>query len=121
MAFETLKESILETDANVKGYIESSEAYIKLKSFKALMIGIVFITKTLIIGALMCIALIIFSFAVAFKLSQIFENTFYGFLTVGAFYVLVILLIYIFRSQLNAPLIRKFSNYYFSKDDTKQL
>lgn len=40
------------------------------------MIGITFITKTLIIGALVCIALIIVSFAIAFKFAQILENTF---------------------------------------------
>ncbi|WP_179338431.1 hypothetical protein [Winogradskyella ludwigii] len=119
MAFEALKESILETDDNIHGYIKSSEDYIKLKSFKALMIGIIFITKTLIIGALSSIALLVISFAIAFKLAQILENTFYGFLIVGLFYVLVVILIYVFRTKLNTPLIRKFSNYYFTKDDTK--
>ncbi len=119
MAFEALKESILETDVTINSYIKSSEEYIKLKSFKALMIGIVFITKTLIIGALVCIALLIISFAIAFKLAQLLENTFYGFLIVGLFYVLVVILVYLFRAKLNAPLIRKFSNYYFAKDDTK--
>ncbi|WP_178985545.1 hypothetical protein [Winogradskyella helgolandensis] len=119
MSFEALKESLLETDVNIHGYVKSSEEYIKLKSFKALMVSIVFITKALIIGALSSIALLIVSFAVAFKIAQMLENTFYGFLIVGLFYVLVIVLTYVFRAKLNAPLIRKFSNYYFSKDDTK--
>ena len=102
MAFEEFKESILKADVNFHGYIESSEEYIKLKSFKALMIGVLFITKTIIIGALI-------------------DNTFYGFLIVGAFYTIVVVITYLLRSRLNGPLLRKFSNYYFSKDDTKKL
>ncbi|WP_340155105.1 hypothetical protein [uncultured Winogradskyella sp.] len=121
MAFEEFKESILKADVNFHGYIESSEEYIKLKSFKALMIGVLFITKTIIIGALIGITLLIFSFAFAFKLAQVLDNTFYGFLIVGAFYTIVVVITYLLRSRLNGPLLRKFSNYYFSKDDTKKL
>ncbi|SDH30732.1 hypothetical protein [Winogradskyella thalassocola] len=119
MAFEKLKENVLETDVNIHGYINSSEDYVKLRSFKALMISITFITKTLIIGALTCITLLIVSFAIAFKLSQVLQDTFYGFLIVGLFYVLVVMLVYVFRNKLNSPLIRKFSNYYFTEDETK--
>ncbi|WP_299107708.1 hypothetical protein [uncultured Winogradskyella sp.] len=121
MAFEEFKENLLQADVNIHGYIESSEEYIKLKSFKALMIGVLYITKIIIIGALLGITLLILSFAFAFRLAQVLDNTFYGFLIVGGFYALVALITYVFRSKLNGPLLRKFSNYYFTKDDTKKL
>lgn len=121
MAFEEFIENLVKADVNIHGYIESSEEYIKLKSFKALMIGVLYITKVIIIGALLGITLLIFSFAFAFKLARVLDNTFYGFLIVGAFYIIVVLVAYVFRSKLNGPLLRKFSNYYFTKDDTKKL
>jgi hypothetical protein len=119
MAFKALKENVLEADVNIQEYLKSSEDYIKLKSFKVLMLCITYVSKVLIIGSLISISLLIISFAVAFRLAQILENTFYGFLIVGLFYVLVVILVYLFRDKLNGPLLRKFSNYYFIKDDAK--
>lgn len=119
MAFEKLKENVLDTDVNIHAYIKSSEDYIKLKSFKVLMLGVTYITKVIVIGALVCIMLLILSFAVAFRLAQILDDTFYGFLIVGLFYVLVVVVVYFFRNKCNAPLLRKFSKCYFIKDDTK--
>ena len=119
MAFEKLKENVLEADVNIQAYLKSSEEYIKLKGFKVLMIGVTYITKVLIIGALACMAILILSFALAFRLAQVLDNTFYGFLIVGIFHVLVLILFYLLRDKLNSPLLRKFSNYYFTKDDAK--
>lgn len=110
MAFEKLKENVIETDVNIHAYINSSEDYIRLKSFKVLMLGVTYITKVLIIGSLVCITLLMLSFALAFRLAQVLENTFYGFLIVGLFYVLVVMLVYFLREKFNGPLIRKFSN-----------
>ncbi|WP_111707688.1 hypothetical protein [Lutibacter citreus] len=119
MAFEKLKENVLETDVNIHGYIKSSEEYIKLKSFKVLMLGVTYITKMLILGALVCMSLLILSFAAAFRLAQVLDNTFYGFLIVGLFHVLILILVYFLRDKFNGPLLRKFSKYYFIKDDAK--
>ncbi|SDS24082.1 hypothetical protein SAMN05216503_2423 [Polaribacter sp. KT25b] len=119
MAFKELKENVLEADINIQEYFKNSEAYIKLKSFKVLMLCITYMSKMLIIGVLVAMSLLIISFAVAFRLAQVLENTFYGFLIVGLFYVLVVLVFYFFRDKLNRPLLRKFSNYYFINDDVK--
>lgn len=119
MAFEKLKENVLDTDVNIHAYIKSNEDYFKLKIFKVLMLGVTYITKVIVIGALACIMLLILSFAVAFRLAQILDDTFYGFLIVGLFYVLVIMVVYFLRDKFNGPLLRRFSNYYFIKDDAK--
>ena len=99
MAFEKLKENVLDADVNIHAYIKSSEDYIKLKSFKVLMLGVTYITKVIIIGALACIMLLILSFAVAFRLAQILDDMFYGFLIVGLFYVLVVVVVYFLRNK----------------------
>ncbi|QRM90803.1 hypothetical protein FG167_16660 [Lacinutrix sp. WUR7] len=119
MAFEKLKENVLDTDVHIHAYLKSSEDYMKLKSFKVLMLGVTYITKVIVIGSLACITLLILSFAVAFRLAQILDDTFYGFLIVGLFYVLVVMVVYFLRDRFNGPLLRKFSKCYFIKDDTK--
>ncbi|MBJ2175691.1 hypothetical protein JBL43_15670 [Aureibaculum sp. A20] len=115
MAFEALKENLFEADINIQSYAKSSEEYIKLKSFKALMIGITFITKLLIISALVGMSLLLLSLALAILLGEILNNLVLGFLIVGLFYALVGLIAYFLRNKLNAPLLKKFSNYYFKK------
>ena len=119
MAFEKLKENVLDTDVNIHAYLKSSEDYIKLKSFKVLMLGVTYITKVIVIGALTCIMLLILSFAVAFRLAQVLGDTFYGFLIVGLFYALVVMVVYFLRDKFNGPLLRKFSKCYFIKNDPK--
>ncbi|WP_117880432.1 hypothetical protein [Aureibaculum luteum] len=115
MAFEELKENLFEADVNIQSYIKSSEEYIKLKSFKALMIGITFITKLLIVSALVGIALLILSLALAIFFGEVLDNLVFGFLIVGLFYALIGLLTYFLRNKVNSPLLKKFSNYYFNK------
>ncbi|WP_452229139.1 hypothetical protein [Lacinutrix sp. MEBiC02404] len=119
MAFEKWIENVLETDVHIHSYLKSSEDYVKLKSFKVLMLGISYLTKVLVIGALVCITLLILSFALAFKLSQVLDNTFYGFLIVGLLYIIVVLVVYFLRDCFNGPLLRKFSKKYFITEDEK--
>ena len=115
MAFEELKENLFEADVNIKSYAKSSEEYIKLKSFKALMISITFITKLLIISALVGIVLLLLSLALAIFLGEVLDNLILGFLIVGLFYALIGLLAYFLRNKVNSPLLKNFSNYYFNK------
>ncbi|MCF6295357.1 MAG: hypothetical protein L3J25_06675 [Flavobacteriaceae bacterium] len=115
MAFEELKKSLLEVDINVRSYIESNKEYYQLKGFKVLMKGITSLTKLLLVGSVVLLAMLFLSFAAAFGIGQALDNTFYGFLIVGAFFVLVSIILYLLRNKLDKPLLKKFSKYYFDK------
>jgi len=115
MIFEELKESLFESNSDIHSYIESSEDYIKLKSFKVFMKGITYMTKIIVIGTFFFIALLIVSMAMSFELGKVLGNTFYGFLIVGVFHLFIGILCYFLKDKLNKPLLRKFSKFYFDK------
>ncbi|AKA34224.1 hypothetical protein [Flagellimonas lutaonensis] len=113
MAFEELKSDLMEAEADMRSYLKHSEEYIELKIFQVFMKSVASLAQTLLVGATVFLALLLLSFAAAFGLGQLLQNTFHGFLMVGGFYVLVALLCYLFRNRLNGPLLRRFSEFYF--------
>jgi ABC-type multidrug transport system fused ATPase/permease subunit len=115
MAFEEIKEHLSEADQDFRSYLETTKEYYHLKTFKVLMKGINALIKALLLGAISILALFMFSMAMAFGLGQLLENTFYGFLLVGIFYLLIGICVYIFRNRLDGPMLRKFSEIYFDE------
>ncbi len=113
MAFEELKENLSEADTNVRAFVEHSREYYQLKTFKVLMRAVTSLIKMLLLGAIALLALFILSFAAGFGIGQALGNTFYGFLCVGLFYVLIGIVVYVFKDKLNKPLLEKFSEFYF--------
>lgn len=115
MAFEELKEGLYEAEASTKSYLESAGEYYKLKGFKFLMKGITSFSKIIMIGVVIFLALLFLSFAASFGIGQVLDNTFYGFLCVGGFYVLIGIILYFVRQKLDKPLLKKFSEFYFDE------
>ncbi|MBT8297424.1 MAG: hypothetical protein KJO52_03745 [Maribacter sp.] len=113
MALKELKRDLAEADVDVRSYLENSEEYFKLKIFKALMRAVTAFTHTVLIGAIVLLALFILSLAASYAIGNAMDYTYEGFIVVGLFYGVVALLCYIFRDRLDRPLLRKFSNYYF--------
>lgn len=113
MVFENLKKDLAEADADVRSYLENSEEYFKLKSFKIFMRAVTVTVKTALIGSIGAIALFILSLAACYGIGEALGNTSQGFLIVGLFYVLLGIICYILRDKLNAPLLKKFSEIYF--------
>ncbi len=113
MVFEELKKDLMQADADVRSYFQHSEKYVELKIFQVFMKSVVSLGQTLVVGAIVFLAVLLLSFAIAFGLGQLLQNTFHGFLIVGGFFVLLGLLCYVFRNKLNGPLLKMFSNYYF--------
>lgn len=115
MAFDNIKESISDAEANARSYLEISGEYYKLKGFKFLMRGITSFAKILVVGTVGLLALLFLSLAASFGIGQALDNTFYGFLCVGGFYVLMGIILYLIRERLNKPLLKKFSEFYFDE------
>lgn len=105
----------METDVYMRSYLEKSEEYFKLKVFKIFMRTIASFAQTLFVGTIMLMALMLLSLAASFGIGNALDSTFQGFLIVGLCYVIVGILCYIFRDKLNAPLLRRFSGYYFDE------
>lgn len=113
MAFEEFKQDLMGAEADMRSYVKNSDEYLRLKIFKVLMRHVTEITQILVISIGFVFALLFLSVAAGLALSEALDSYFGGFILVGSFYVLVGILLYIFREKLNAPLLKKFSKYYF--------
>lgn len=113
MAFEEFKEDLMGAEADMRSYIENSDEYLRLRLFKVVMHHLTGITQFFLIGIGFIFALLFLSFAACLALSEMLDSYFSGFIIVGGFYIFVGILFYVFREKLNAPILKKFSKYYF--------
>ncbi len=113
MAFQELKQDLIEVEADMRSYMDSSDEYLKLKIFKVLMRSLTSSVQFLLIGIGLVFALLFISFAASLALSETLDSYYGGFLIVAAFYTLIGILLYVFREKLNAPILKKFSKHYF--------
>jgi hypothetical protein len=113
MAFDELKKDLTEADVDVRSYIELSREYLELKIFKVLMRFLTSSLQAVLIGLGIVFVLFFLSLGASLAICEILDSYYLGFVLVGAFYVLISILLYIFRKRLNGPLLRKFSSFYF--------
>ena len=113
MALEEIRENLAEVDSDIRSYIENTGEYYKLQGFKIGMRSITSFAKMLMLGSIALLALFMLSFAAAYGIGLWLENTFFGFLFVGLFYILMGIIFYLYRNLLDRLMLRKFSEYYF--------
>jgi hypothetical protein len=116
MAFEELKQDIMEVNADIKSYLANSEEYLRLKLFKLYMVSLTSFAQILVLGALLLVAVIFLSTAASIALGYWLDNTLYGFLIVGLCYTALWTLVFIFRERIERPVIRKFSKHFFDQE-----
>jgi len=115
MALNELKKDLMEADANIRSYLEHSDEYLKLQVFKVFMRFLTTSLQTILVSVGIIFVLLFISLGASMALCEALDSYYLGFLLVGGFYVLVSILLYVFRKQLNRPLIRKFSTLYFNE------
>ncbi len=115
MAFEEVKENFSEAEASARSYIESSRQFYKLKGFKVLMKAVMVFVKIASVSIMLILALLFLSISAAFWIGSELDKTSLGFLIVGGFYLLLGVIIYLFRHSLRKPLLKKFSEFYFDE------
>lgn len=114
MALEDLKKDLMEADADMRSYLESSEEYVKLKVFRVLTGSLTNVAHVILVGSMLILALFMFSLGASLAINQILDSFYIGFVIIGLLYVLIAGLCYIFREKLDRPIIRKFSKHFFS-------
>lgn len=115
MVFEELKHDLMEAEADMRSYFENSEEYLELKVFKVLMQFLASSLKSVLVSLGVLFAILFLSLGLALALCEALDSYYLGFIVVGAFYVLMSIVIYIFRNKLNGSIIRKFSTLYFDR------
>ncbi|MFB0903773.1 MAG: phage holin family protein [Nonlabens sp.] len=96
-------------------YIESSVSYHKLDLFKKVMKAVVFSSYKIILGFFSFLALLFLSLATAIYLGEFLESLALGYLIVGCFYIiLVIILSFFLKKVLENALVKKASIQFFN-------
>lgn len=118
MAFETIRYRFREVSERLGDYAESTGSYYKLKLLKILSKTTVSILSFIIFGGLFLFVLLFLSIGAAFWLGTYFEFVYAGFLLIGAFYGLLVLLMFIFgRRIIEQKIVSNFSDLFYDDED----
>jgi len=115
MAFKALKKDLVDVNIDMRSYLENSEKYLKLKTFKVLMKMVTAGAQTAVIGAILLIALILLSLGASLAINEALDSLYYGFLIIGLFFIVIAIVCYFFRGTLNRPLLQNFSKHYLDR------
>ncbi len=112
--FDNLKDDTKGFSDNVQAYIENRLNYLKLDAFKKTMLGITALIKIIVICVLGLISFFFLSIAIAIWLGETLGNPSYGYLIVGGFYILLIVLVLLFAKKIIEKLVlQKFAKLFF--------
>jgi sterol desaturase/sphingolipid hydroxylase (fatty acid hydroxylase superfamily) len=94
-------------------YVKKTEEYYKLKVFQQISVSISFITRGLIIGGVLFLAIFFLAFSLAFALGQWLENFALGYLIVAGLLIVTTLILYYNRHIINKKIIQALSSKFF--------
>lgn len=115
MAFnEELKNNLHEMKSEAKAYLETNVDYYSLLGFKVVSKATGFIFKIFALSLFAVLSLFFLSFAAAFAIGKALDSNTLGFLIIGAFYIVVALVVYSMRKvMIDIPILKKFSRIFF--------
>lgn len=110
-------ESIKDTSGKMadvgETYVKKTEEYYKLKVFQQITVSISFVTRGLIIGGVLFLALFFLTFSLAFAIGQWLDNLALGYLIVAVFFFIVTIILYYNRHVINKMIIQTLSSKFF--------
>lgn len=116
MAFEEIKENAEDLKRQTKELIDANLKYYKLWGFKLLMKSTTMMLKMFLLAIMLVIVTIFFSIAAALGIGYALDNLAYGFLIVGAVYLVAAILIYYVQDKIvEGPILAKFSKIFLKK------
>lgn len=113
MDVEDIKNSLSDSQEAARDYLESTAEYYKLRTFKFVMKAFIALVLVLFLGTIGLMALFFVSVAASLAIGESTGDEMSGFLIVGGVYLVIGILAYVFRSRLEAPVLRNFSKHYF--------
>lgn len=118
MAFEKMTDSLQQVVDRIEDYGSSTAEYLKLRLFKSAMKFSTALVNMLILGFISFLFLMFISIGGALYLSSVIGNPFAGFLIVGSFYLLILLLVLFFgKGFIEQKMLLKFSDLLIDEDE----
>ncbi len=116
MAFESLKNQIVEIQSDSEKALESNIRYYKLWLFKTLTRSLTEFTKIFVFGSVAFLVFLFVAIGGAFALGEYLNDNALGFLIVGGIFLVILILIFILKkSIIEKPLLSKMSEIYFKE------
>lgn len=115
---KSISENFSEFSNATQDYIESTINYHKLDLYKKGTKGAVTISYNLILAFFLLIALLFLSVAASIAIGKALDNVALGYLIVGVFYLLImIVLIFTLKKKLETLILRKTSKQFFNTNE----
>ncbi|HLW31262.1 MAG TPA: hypothetical protein VKX40_03300 [Aequorivita sp.] len=118
--FKDLTDSLNKISDKIEDYGLSTAEYYKLRLFKSIMKGSISLVNLLVYGSLFLFVLVFLSIGAAFWLGTFFEDVYVGFLLIGAFYGILLFLMFVFgRKIIERKMLYNFSGILYDEDDVE--
>ena len=114
MSFHSIKESFEEVPTKATDALDAQVAYYKLFLFRFIAQSSTGLITFFIVAFASLLVLFFLSFAIAYAVGEALGSNALGFAIVGAFYILIAIMVLAFRKKLiERPLLEKLSEIYF--------
>ena len=114
MSIHSIKESFEEVPTKANSALDSQIAYYKLFIFRFMSKSSYALVTFFIVAFASLLVLFFLSFAIAYAVGEALGSNALGFAIVGAFYILIAIMVLAFRKKLiERPLLEKLSEIYF--------
>ena len=114
MSIHSIKESFEEVSTKANSALDSQIAYYKLFIFRFIGKSSYALITFFIVAFVSLLVLFFLSFAIAYAVGEALGSNALGFAIVGAFYILIAIIVLAFRKKLiERPLLEKLSEIYF--------
>ena len=114
MSIHSIKESFEEVPTKANSALNSQIAYYKLFIFRFIGKSSYALITFFIVAFVSLLVLFFLSFAIAYAVGEALGSNALGFAIVGAFYILIAIIVLAFRKKLiERPLLEKLSEIYF--------
>ena len=117
MSIHSIKESFEEVPTKANSALDSQIAYYKLFIFRFIGKSSYALITFFIVAFVSLLVLFFLSFAIAYAVGEALGSNALGFAIVGAFYILIAVIVLAFRKKLiEKPLLEKLSEIYFKAE-----
>ena len=117
MSIHSIKESFEEVPTKANSALDSQIAYYKLFIFRFIGKSSYALITFFIVAFVSLLVLFFLSFAIAYAVGKALGSNALGFAIVGAFYILIAVIVLAFRKKLiEKPLLEKLSEIYFKAE-----
>ncbi len=120
--FFHIREEAAQIEEDVKDLASAKLRYYKLWVFRLLVRMTSAISHSLIVGVVAVLAFLFLAFAAAYALGEYWNNISLGFLAVGGFFLLLLLIVYKWGAQKMQKIwLKKMSDIYFANEEDETM